>query len=132
MLWELCTSSLPVFPLDDHWPPKDNKEKEVKGEMLDLLAVIREHCLVEEKNRWTVDQLVQPLQTIGIVIEKEPPPSPVTTIPLPPPFMLKVKTKDGETYEEIFFSEKTSSFEALVAEVCKLLPQMEVRTVQSI
>ena len=55
MLWELCTSSLPVFPLEDHWPPKDKKGNEIKGEMLELLTIIRKHCLVEGEYRWTVD-----------------------------------------------------------------------------
>ena len=57
MLWELCTRSLPVFPLEDHWPPKDKKGNEAKGQVLELLTMIREHCLVEEKHRSLIGEL---------------------------------------------------------------------------
>ena len=57
MLWELCTTSLPVFPLEGHWPPKDNSGNGVKEEVLEMLTTIRERCLVEEKHRSLIGEL---------------------------------------------------------------------------
>ena len=72
MLVELCSGSLPSFPLEHHWPPTDKKGNPISGQVKDLLDTIRQHCLVEEEKKRSLVNLLQALGVDPLSVTQTP------------------------------------------------------------